>query len=62
LQAKTLAQERKAAHRKEDLEEHFKEYYSALEKFGITFNNVYNINKIRFRIGVLNRKIVIIHL
>jgi hypothetical protein len=36
LRAKTLAQERKAAHRKEDLEEHFKEYYGALEKFGIT--------------------------
>jgi ribosomal protein L17 len=32
LRAKTLAQERKAANRKEDLEEHFKEYYGALEK------------------------------
>jgi hypothetical protein len=62
LRAKTLAQERKAAHRKEDLEEHFKEYYGALEKFGITFEDVYNMDETGFRIGVLNGKIVITHL
>jgi hypothetical protein len=62
LQAKILAQERKAIYRKEDLKEHFKEYYGTLEKFGITFNDVYNINKTGFRIGVLNGKIIITHL
>ena len=62
LQAKTLAQERKAAYRKEDLEEHFKEYYGALKKFGITFKDVYNIDETSFRIGVLNKKIIITYL
>jgi hypothetical protein len=62
LRAKTLAQERKAAHRKEDLEEHFKEFYSALEKWGITFADVYNMDETGFRIGVLRGRIVITHL
>ena len=44
------------------MEEHFKEYYSALKKFGITFKDVYNMDKTSFRIGVLNKKIVITHL
>jgi hypothetical protein len=44
------------------LEEHFKEDYSALEKFGITFKDMYNIDKIGYQIGVLNGKIVITHL
>jgi hypothetical protein len=62
LRAKTLAQERKAAHRKEDLEEHFTEYYGALEKYGICFEDVWNMDETGFRIGVLNGKIVITHL
>jgi hypothetical protein len=62
LRAKTLAQERKAANRKEVLEEHFKEYYRALEKWGICFEDVWNMDETGFRISVLNGKIVITHL
>jgi hypothetical protein len=62
LRAKTLVQERKAIYWKENLKEHFKEYYNTLKKFSITFNNVYNINKTGFQIGVLNGNIVIIYL
>jgi hypothetical protein len=62
LRTKTLVQERKAAHRKEDLEEHFTEYYRALEKYGICFEDVWNMDETGFYIGILNGKIVIIHL
>ncbi|PMD60753.1 uncharacterized protein K444DRAFT_527761, partial [Hyaloscypha bicolor E] len=62
LRIKILVQERKAANRKEDLEKYFNKYYRALEKFGICFEDVWNIDETGFRIGVLNGKIIIIYL
>ncbi|PMD51084.1 uncharacterized protein K444DRAFT_620252 [Hyaloscypha bicolor E] len=62
LRAKILVQKRKAANRKEDLEEHFNKYYGALEKFGICFKDMWNMDETGFRISVLNRKIIIIYL
>ncbi|PMD49486.1 uncharacterized protein K444DRAFT_549235, partial [Hyaloscypha bicolor E] len=59
---KTLVQERKAAYRKKDLEEHFTEYYGVLEKYGICFEDIWNMDETGFCISVLNRKIVIIYL
>ncbi|PMD63832.1 uncharacterized protein K444DRAFT_522233, partial [Hyaloscypha bicolor E] len=46
----------------EDLEEHFTEYYGILEKYGIYFEDVWNMDETSFYIGVLNRKIIIIYL
>lgn len=62
LRAKTLAAERKAAHKKEDLDIHFCEYYTALAKFGISFADIYNMDETGFRVGVLTGRIVITHL
>jgi hypothetical protein len=50
------------AHREEDLEEHFTEYYRVLERFGICFKDVWNIDETGFHISVLNGKIIIIYL
>jgi hypothetical protein len=43
-----LAAERKAAHRKEDLELHFKEFNDAIVKYGINLADIYNMDKTGF--------------
>jgi hypothetical protein len=43
-----LAVKKKAAHKKEDLELHFKELSDALVKYGIESEDIYNIDEIRF--------------
>jgi hypothetical protein len=57
-----LAVERKAAHKKEDLELHFKEFSDALVKYGIESGDVYNMDETWFRIGVIAGRVVITHL
>jgi hypothetical protein len=43
-----LAAERKATHRKEDLELYFKEFNDAIIKYGINPADIYNMNKTGF--------------
>jgi hypothetical protein len=62
IRAKTLAVERKAAHRKEDLELHFKEFSDAIMKYGIESADIYNMDETGFRIGVIAGRVVITHL
>jgi hypothetical protein len=57
-----LAAERKAAHRKEDLELHFKEFNDAIVRYGINPADIYNMNETGFRIRVITRRTVITHL
>jgi hypothetical protein len=57
-----LAVKRKAAHRKEDLELHFKEFSDAIIKYGIKSADIYNIDKTGFRIGVIAGRVIITHL
>jgi hypothetical protein len=54
-----LAAESKAAHRKEDLELHFKEFNDAIGKYGINPADIYNMDKTGFRIGVIAERNVI---
>jgi hypothetical protein len=62
LRAKILAAERKAAHRKEDLDRHFDDFCDMLKKFGIDTADIYNMDQTGFRIGVMGGRIVITHL
>jgi hypothetical protein len=57
-----LAAERKAAHKKEDLELHFKEFNDAIVKYGINPAEIHNIDETGFRIRVIARRTVITHL
>jgi hypothetical protein len=57
-----LAAERKAAHKKEDLELYFKEFNDVIVNYGINPADIYNIDKTGFRIRVIVGKTVIIHL
>ena len=57
-----MATERKAAHRKEDLELYFKEFNDAIVKYGINSADIYNIDEMGFRIGVIAGRTVITHL
>jgi hypothetical protein len=57
-----LAVERKAAHRKEDLELHFKEFSDTIMKYGIESADIYNMDETGFRIGVIAGRVVITHL
>jgi hypothetical protein len=57
-----LAAERKVAHKKEDLELHFKEFNDAIVKYGINPADIYNIDEMGFRIGVIAGRTVITHL
>jgi hypothetical protein len=57
-----LAAERKAAHRKKDLELYFKEFNDAIVKYGINPADIYNIDETGFRIGAIIRRTVITHL
>ncbi|KAH9203900.1 hypothetical protein DL95DRAFT_237495, partial [Leptodontidium sp. 2 PMI_412] len=59
IRAKTLAQERKAATKKEDLAEHFLEFYDTMIKYGLTAADLYNMDETGFRIGVCAGRIVI---
>jgi hypothetical protein len=43
-----LAVERKAAHRKEDFELHFKEFSDAIMKYGIELADIYNMDETGF--------------
>jgi hypothetical protein len=43
-----LAVERKAAHKKEDLELYFKEFNDVIVKYGINPADIYNMDKTRF--------------
>jgi hypothetical protein len=62
LRAKTLAAERKAAHRQEDLEHYFSEFKSTIKKYGIDPIDIYNMDETGFRIGIIAGRIVITHL
>jgi hypothetical protein len=62
MYAKTLAIEKKAAHKKEDLELHFKEFNGAIVKCEINLADIYNIDKTGFRIRVITERTVITHL
>ena len=62
LRAKTLAVERKAVYKREDLEYHFSEFKSTIEKYSIDITDIYNIDKTGFRIGVITGRIVITYL
>ena len=57
-----MAAERKAAHKKEDLELHFKEFNDVIVKYGINPTDIYNIDETGFRIRVIARRTVITHL
>ena len=54
--------ERKAAHRKKDLEKHFNEFNDAMIKYGIDPLDVYNIDETGFWIRVIVGRIIITHL
>ncbi|KAH9203804.1 hypothetical protein DL95DRAFT_418763 [Leptodontidium sp. 2 PMI_412] len=47
------AQERKAATKKEDLAEHFLEFYDTMIKYGLTAADLYNMDETGFRIGFI---------
>jgi hypothetical protein len=57
-----LTAERKAAHKKEDLELNFKEFNDAIVKYGINPADIYNMAETGFRIGVIAGRTVITHL
>jgi hypothetical protein len=57
-----LAAKRKAAHRKEDLELHFKEFNNTIVKYRINPADIYNTDETGFRIGVITGRTVITHL
>lgn len=48
--------------KKEDLQEHFQEFYDALITYGINIADIYNMDETGFRIGVVAGRIVITHL
>ena len=62
MRVKSLAAERKAAHKREELEYYFSEFKSAIEKYGIDITDIYNIDKTGFRIRVTTGRVVITHL
>jgi hypothetical protein len=57
-----LAAKKKAAHKKEDLKLHFKEFNNIIVKYRINLADIYNTDKTRFRIGVITGRTVITHL
>jgi hypothetical protein len=57
-----LAVKRKAVHKKEDLELHFKKFSDALMKYGIESADIYNMDETGFRIRVIAGRVVITHL
>jgi hypothetical protein len=57
-----LAVKRKAAHKKEDLELHFKECSNTIIKYGIKSADIYNIDETGFQIRVIAGRVVITHL
>lgn len=59
IRAKTLAQERKLSHSRQDLEPHFQGFREACEKYGIVVSDIYNMDETGFRIGCIAGKIVI---
>jgi hypothetical protein len=57
-----LVAEKKATHRKEDLELHFKEFNDVIIRYRINPADIYNMDKTGFRIGVIVGRTVITHL
>lgn len=62
IRAKTLSFERKNSHKKEDIEQHFKDFEEAIIKYRIDPNDLYNMDETGFRIGCINGRIVITHI
>ena len=61
IRAKTLAAERKVVHDKEDFERHFYDFQYAIQDFGVSQEDVYNMDETGFRIGCLAGRVVITH-
>jgi hypothetical protein len=53
IRPKTLQAERKATHQKSDILQHFLDFRTAIVKYGIAQDDVYNFDETGFRIGVL---------
>jgi hypothetical protein len=63
IRTKTLAKERMLAHQEEEIQQHFDDFYGALARYGILYEDIYNMDETGFRIGVLaDGQIVITHL
>jgi hypothetical protein len=53
IRPKTLQAERKATHQKSDILQHFLDFRTAIVKYGIAQDDVYNFDETGFRIGML---------
>ncbi|KAI1001436.1 hypothetical protein K3495_g6766 [Podosphaera aphanis] len=54
MKTKPLEARRRAAHQKQDMEEHFPEYKRCRDKWGILLEDIYNFDETRYMIGMLN--------
>ncbi|KAI0996220.1 hypothetical protein K3495_g11959 [Podosphaera aphanis] len=60
MKTKPMEARRRAAHQKQDMEEHFQEYKRCRDKWGILPEDIYNFDETGYMIGMLNNGFIVI--